>query len=82
MTSNGYERSVGVQDADAAFPILSTGRRTDDDNLVCVGENCGSTSSERSGERDVTFLGVYWLEVVAGPDVGSDKYAKDFQKRG
>ena len=64
-------RTTDLRDADAAFPILSTGRLTDkDDSLLLDHKRGGSIIDPTNQSRDhsTTALGVYWIPMVDGPN--------------
>ena len=56
----GHGRHVVFRDANVAFPILSTGRMTDEDELVLYHKTGGANIDQRTGEKDgfVRALGV------------------------
>ena len=71
-TIGGKHKMTDFRDADVAFPILSTGRLTDEnDSLLLYHKRGGSIIDPATLERDhfTKALGVYWIQMVVEPHI-------------
>ena len=68
-TAEGSERVTDFRDADVAFPILSTGRLTDDDSMLLYHKHGGAIIAPGTLTKDhfTKALGLYWIQMIVEP---------------
>ena len=70
-TNEGHERAIMCQNADVAFPFISTGLVTDAGNSVLYHARGGNTISDEDGEEEafIRARGVDWLEMKVSEEI-------------
>ena len=70
-TQEGHSRAITFQNADVAFPIVSTGLIADEGNDIWYNARGGKILNEDSGEEDafIRALGVYWIQMKIEPEI-------------
>ena len=84
-TVEGHKRHVEFRDADVEFPILSTGRMTDEDEkLLLYHKRGGLILNPFTKEHDsfIKALGVYWVLMICDPSLLSEHLKPDFHRQG
>ena len=83
-TAEGHDRHLDFQDADVAFPIISTGRLTDNNNFLIYHKKGGAIVDEATGQRSafIRALGVYWIQLIVDPGVLTQPGDAGFGRQG
>ena len=83
-TQEGHDWTVSFRDADVAFPILSTGRLTDQGNYVLYHKTGGAIIDVQTGQRSefVRALGVYWILLSVDPAILTEPNHVGFGQQG
>lgn len=90
-TSDGHKRKLNFRDCNVAFPIISTGRLTQDqpegfggDCDVPYQKHGGVITHNPAGETDryLVALGVYWLEMIVDPALMTIPIPEGFVRQG
>ena len=77
VTKEGRQRTVTFQNADVAFPILSTGLVCDQGNDVTYNARGGRiTCTAKDEDEFIRALGVYWIELQLPEHVQPPGFAR------